>query len=450
MARFIRTACDSFGPQGDEKNGCRKEWEVFCGEKLGVESKVTSFRMNRFNNFFQGAATLFHHQHHIVNYLSNYRNNPNLKLESVLHDAQSTEVQCLVRAVGMLYYKVTGPFWMLLESNVQYVDLYIYVQQMLACFEAWSSDASPLLSDGPGIFESFQVPKDQVYQTLCVGNGESGELAKKALEVILPEFIKCTKRQLDDFLPGGKYGSEPPEELRGQMRHCRLTNLVSENEFGDLDFSQYRRRHASLHFHSGIQMAKRNKTISKWLSSKPEEAQSRFLKFARSKSHEMRQKHMLAEKAIVKQTKERLDEVNRGKQEKEAKAIANKQECVTNVQSHGGPCKCEADVRKLLASDRSNVQKKNCLKDEIRYLKIVLGVKDKNLIFGKKNVDQLASSLIVVLGGDIGSNDGQILALAEPHAPPPRPGPSEEPHEPAQQKTQEVSSNSENENEMDV
>ncbi len=40
------------------------------------------------------------------------------------------------------------------------------------------------------------------------------------------------------------------------MQHCKLTNLVSEYEFGDLDFSQFRRRH----YHSSIQMVKRRHT----------------------------------------------------------------------------------------------------------------------------------------------------------------------------------------------
>jgi aubergine-like protein len=60
--RFVRTACDVLGPRGDAKNGCRQYWDAFCQEKLNTRSKVTSFRMNRFNNFFQGAAALFYHR----------------------------------------------------------------------------------------------------------------------------------------------------------------------------------------------------------------------------------------------------------------------------------------------------------------------------------------------------------------------------------------------------
>ena len=81
-------------------------------------------------------------------------------------------------------------------------------------------------------------------------------------------FIDVTKRQLKDVLPGWKFSEEASLELRRSMTHCKLTNLISEHALRDLDYSQYRRRHASLHFHSSIQMVKRNKTISVWLNSK--------------------------------------------------------------------------------------------------------------------------------------------------------------------------------------
>ncbi|XP_022110164.1 LOW QUALITY PROTEIN: uncharacterized protein LOC110989821 [Acanthaster planci] len=45
-ARYIRTACDVLGPRGDQKNGCRTKWVAFCSETLGVNSEVSSFRMN--------------------------------------------------------------------------------------------------------------------------------------------------------------------------------------------------------------------------------------------------------------------------------------------------------------------------------------------------------------------------------------------------------------------
>ena len=42
------------------------------------KSQVTSFRMNRFNNFFQGAAALYYHMSVIQEFLGNYKEKLNL------------------------------------------------------------------------------------------------------------------------------------------------------------------------------------------------------------------------------------------------------------------------------------------------------------------------------------------------------------------------------------
>ena len=123
-ARYVRTACDVLGPRGDEKSGCRMEWESICSEQFQKKSHVTSFRMNRFNNFFQGAAALYYHRHEIQDFLGNYKDKLNLKLQSVLFDCISKDLQNLARALGIIYFKITGPFWQLLQSETNYSDLY--------------------------------------------------------------------------------------------------------------------------------------------------------------------------------------------------------------------------------------------------------------------------------------------------------------------------------------
>ena len=77
----------------------------------------------------------------------------------------------------------------------------------------------------------------------------------------MKSFVTVVERQLDDFLPDGKYGQHASSELRESMAHCKVTNVLSEYEFGDLDYSQFRGQRASLYFNSGIQMCRQNKTI---------------------------------------------------------------------------------------------------------------------------------------------------------------------------------------------
>ena len=183
------------------------------------------------------------------------------------------------------------------------------------------------------------------------------------------------------------------------MTHCKLTNLISEHEFGDLDYSQYRRRHASLHFHSSIQMVKRNKTISVWLNSKPIENQNTLLLKAREQGISLRKKHIEQEKRVIQKVTAKLEATHRQKMEKEANQIELKRVIIESVQLYEGPCKSVADVGQLLnrLSGESETKKKEVLKQEIKYLKVVLGVKDSRLIFGKKDSVALAAGLKGVL-----------------------------------------------------
>ena len=71
-ARYVRLACDILGMGEDEKNGCRMDWEGY-GSKIDKKSSVTSFRMNRFNNFFEGAAALCYHRNDIIDFLTNFK-----------------------------------------------------------------------------------------------------------------------------------------------------------------------------------------------------------------------------------------------------------------------------------------------------------------------------------------------------------------------------------------
>lgn len=168
-----------------------------------------------------------------------------------------------------LFFVVTGHFWNMLHSETEYADQYMSIQKMLKRFREWSQSSSELLTTKSCIFPD-QNRDNKVWDDLTNEWTPRYDLTHRVLEEIIIGFIKVTEKQLGDFLPGGKFSDEPSEEFRHKMKACKLTNLVSEYEFGDLDFSQFRqRRPASLRFHSSIQVVKRNGTISKWLSSKP-------------------------------------------------------------------------------------------------------------------------------------------------------------------------------------
>lgn len=389
-ARYVRTASDVLGPRGDQKNGCQAHWNAYLS-KDNHKSYVTSFRSNRFNNLFQGSRGLFHHQSDIVEFLSDYKSDLNLKLQSVLLDASSIEIQSIIRALGIVFCKITGPWWEMLNGGVEYVDQYKYIQTMLSKFRDWSTDASELFQPGCGIFPEFSPRYTEATTTLFNSPNSCSDtsMTKQALQAMILGFIQVTEKQLADFLPGGEFGSEPSVLKRAQMKHCKITNLLSEHEFGDLDFSQFRRRHASLYYHSGIQILKQNHTISGWLTTKSENEQGRLLKMARTKRVEMRKRHLDKERDVIRKTREKLETNFSIKKAKDAKKIENRKKLVATLQEHNGPCQTFGQLNAALANCKSNSLKKELMKNEIRYLTNVLNVKDRRLVMGNKGWQEL-------------------------------------------------------------
>ncbi|XP_033123577.1 uncharacterized protein LOC117122178 [Anneissia japonica] len=317
-SRVIRTGCDILGPRGDEKNGVRQEWVGYCF-KRGIKSVVSSFRMNRFNNFFEGAGTIYFHRDDIIDFLSNFKEKLNLKVESVLHDCLSSEIMSLLGALGLIYFSVTGPFWLLLCGTTQYLDFFKYVQPMLDKFKVWCDDSISLIISAISIFDDFKMNvEDEVWMKLRESDSND-EMTENALRVLMKGFVEVTERQLNDFVEGGEFSVEPSTELREKMKSCKLTNLVSEFEFGDLDFSLFKRRNASLFFHTNIQMLKKNRTISKWLKSKPPKEQVSYLQLCRGNVEIMKERQKMREGEVLKRVKEKLEETNKTKHEGEMK-----------------------------------------------------------------------------------------------------------------------------------
>ena len=100
-------ACSALGPRGDDKNGCRDSWQAYC---LMVEkpSTITSFREKRFNNCFEGAASLYYHRQDIDDCLQNHMAKRNRMIEVVLADCRSEVTDCHIIALGLIYFRLTG------------------------------------------------------------------------------------------------------------------------------------------------------------------------------------------------------------------------------------------------------------------------------------------------------------------------------------------------------
>ena len=399
-SRFIRTASDCFGPRGDEKSGCREYWLAYCSQK-GIQSRITSYRSNRSNNFYASAAALYHHRADIVDFLeSNFEYSElNLKLKSVLADAKSEEIMCLTRTVGLLFYTVTSPYWTLLQSPTEHVDFHKYIQEMHGQFSQLAVDATPLMADQvQSVFVDFPVQADDVFDSLLTGPTQP-DLTKKALENLLGGFKRVTEKQLADFLPNGRYGFEVDNNMRQKMKHCKLTDIIGEYNFGDLDFSLFKRRHASLHHHFTVNMMKWNKTISSWLCKKDTSTQRDLMAMARLESPALRKKHRRDIQEVQDQVKAILDKKRKEKEAeaKLAKKMKLKKDIMEAVKKNGGPCCSAEDVGQLLSRHSTKGKKREALKAEICFLKEIVGVKDPLLKLGEKELDVMEENLKVVI-----------------------------------------------------
>ena len=159
--------------------------------------------------------------------------------------------------------QVTSPYWQLLGRDIHYLDFNSSVVQMHQFLQAWALDPLDAFSDNfQPLFDVGFRPNPEVFCSLINVTEDRRDRVKLILKAVWAGCVAVTERQLVDFLPGGKFHGVEDPELRARLQHSKLTNLIGEQAFGDLDFSLFKRRNASLHHLSSINIMKRNKTIS--------------------------------------------------------------------------------------------------------------------------------------------------------------------------------------------
>lgn len=88
-----------------------------CGE-VQTKSYMTSFRSNRFNCVFEADAAIIHHKDHLKGLLGSETPSHTNKLSSVHADCSDNNLLCLVCAIALLHFGLTGPF-LALQSQTQ-------------------------------------------------------------------------------------------------------------------------------------------------------------------------------------------------------------------------------------------------------------------------------------------------------------------------------------------
>lgn len=386
--RLIRLAAEVFGPRGDEKSGCRREWVAYL-DSIGKKSKFTSFRSNRFNNTFENASAIIHHKDDMVSFLTDYISHSNKKLESILQDLADGRVVALVQSVALFNILFTGPYWALMNSHTSYAHFPQYVSKMkkfldMCCDKNEVTDVFSLGS----VFSDFVVAT----QYLC--NHESCSTADinvvtSSFRAIAEQSNVVLERQLKDFLKGGVFGEAISPEIMSILKTCPLTNLTGERLFGDLDFDMHKRRHASLHLRTTLNMWKRNKT-SKWVVGLKSAKAKKLLDDARKYAAPLKAKSKERSKNVTELIQKKLQENMRTKKDKVISKMTYETALLDAIIGQGGLCTTQAELDELVAKPNALAN----LKTQVRYRKIVKG---ENILIGG-NLETLYSRLCVYLG----------------------------------------------------
>ena len=143
LERGVRTTSDVFGPAGDH-HGLHDRWEAYCLHRC-IKSTIGNYRDNRFNAIFQTSAEIILHREDFLEVLSSVKQ-PNLNLKSVEADLRCDTLCSMMKVFGLIYLKITGPYWNLMTSGcVAYLELYLYIQTLRSFLEACVTRPSLLL-----------------------------------------------------------------------------------------------------------------------------------------------------------------------------------------------------------------------------------------------------------------------------------------------------------------
>ena len=395
--RTIRTVSEALGPRGDEKSGCRQDWLAFM-ESQNKPTFLTSYRSNRFNCTFQGAAATSVHVQDIQEFFLSGKD-LNRLTRSIQSDVKSEEIRSILHAIGLMWHHFTGPFWDFCHSKVHYLDLYKYISPL--------KDSLNTLAENPTLaFDQNMASVFPNFINKCNSSLSSGlfgiiepnnELTKRTLQVLAKGFVNVLERQMSDQLPGGSHFKPASPERWTRTSHSKLTNLVCENYFADLDYSLNQSRNASLHYLSGLHMLKRNNTMQ-WLKKKSCAARRILWQTARIQRLPLRIKHVLQSKEARSTRMEKMRQNHAKKQALQNKRILQKQIIVQKSTQYGGPVLTKGDVGSITSCIQlSQRQKHQILVNEVKYQKLVLNKPGIKKYGQKETIDSLSVTLFSVL-----------------------------------------------------
>lgn len=384
-SRYIHMVGDILSAQNPSPYNYRKHWVAFCEEKKNP-SKLATKKSNRFNGYFEAAAALVHHYKEIPLFFSDLltlNSDANVVVESVAADATDSVIQSFVCVLAIVYCKILGPYWQLLKSAAEYSLYSHYLLCLYQRFLDWSKDPSSLLEPEEATNVFLQYPlQEKTFQGVFEYCGQwhtNRDLIRACLKRMVKAIAAVTESHLKDFLPGGKLSQAPSPDLSLQLSSCTFAVLMAQYPFG----------HA---FPYEKESSSKQKSLS------PDGSVDTFL--GNDSAEEF-------QKTLTSQRDEYGSQSKKGnKKEKSGKELKEEYEenmdrnyIMAVVSSYGGPCKTQQDLDKMLLrlEGVTRVEKKEALRCEMVYQKVILNNMDPNLNCTFLNSTQMAYKLKLAL-----------------------------------------------------
>ncbi|XP_056272287.1 uncharacterized protein LOC130195053 [Pseudoliparis swirei] len=386
-SRYIHMACDVVRPAGvPGAPDYRSHWVAFCEEKQNP-SRLSVNQSNEFTGYFESAAGLVHHHREMAPFFSDLLSMdndecPNVILECVAADASDPAIQSLVCVLAVVYCKILGPYWQLLRSGAEYSRFSHYMLRLYQKFLDWSKDPSTLLEPegAADVFQQFPSQEktyDGVFQ-FCGQWPTNRELIRACLKKTVKVIATVTEEHLKDFLPGGMFSTVPSPELSLRLVSCTFSVLMAE-------------------YPSSRPQPDDRKKFSKRKnpgSSQEDGGPSGSSAGSSDDSCAWRAKHG------TDQRDEPGPSMKSVKKEKEPEEEnMDRDYIVATVNRNGGPCKSQQEVDKMMLRFDGNTraEKREAVRCEVLYQKMVLNNTDPNLDCVFSNVTKMVIKLKISL-----------------------------------------------------
>ena len=387
--RLVRTVCKAFERRGNEKSGYPLQFNTYLN-KHGIEhNPLIHFRGNRFNVIFANGGRVYFLHQHIVNFLTNVWGTPNRLLKSVLEDVSNEVHVAGCKALGLISKHITGPLWRILESNLHILDLPQYYQRLLT-FVSNCKDPSRFMTGEEVPFPEVAITKDSVWIALVTQSTKYDHLVAQILLSCFKSIEVILRRVISDQEPAVAAAK------RKETISVKKTNTISERDFAKLDRLLREKPHATMLSLEAHILFSNNKT-KEWLESKSPEELKSLMETARKSVPKHKQKFKERLSAIQAHRTELQQKQEQEKQAAKQRLLLQKARITTDMIEYG-LWQTQADINNGLKLCKSETQKRQAIKSQLRFRKTVLEQiydADKDIYkFSTKHKGQLNSTAL--------------------------------------------------------